>query len=206
MSGQIAEIPLLANPPPNPLGFQSQLAQLIGQRQAAIQAEQATQMGALGVARQRYGLDMVPGFSSYLQGVPGAPPPVGQGGGAPAGVLGGLGATAPPGAPAGSLPAGRAAAPGQPAASEDPYQLGPQTANTMYGIPLPPLQAVAVFSSKDPDAALKQAEDARRQNIYEVASTMPWETAVRTLYGQGYFDRDRGRRSCFPRRRTSAGC
>ena len=145
-------------------------------------------MGALGVARQRYGLDMVPGFSSYLQGVPGAPPPVGQGGGAPAGVLGGLGATAPPGAPAGSLPAGRAAAPGQPAASEDPYQLGPQTANTMYGIPLPPLQAVAVFSSKDPDAALKSAEDARRQNIYEVASTMPWEQAVRTLYRQGYLD------------------
>jgi hypothetical protein len=180
MSAAIAQIPYIDNPPPNPLGFQSQLAQLITQKQQAIQAQQATQAGALNVARARYGLSMVPGFQDALAGVPGAPAPVGGASALAPAMSGGGGATP---AASGTAPVSGGAAPG------GASSLGPQVANTMYGVPLPPLQAMAVFSAQNPDAALKTAEEARRSRLYELANSgLPWDQAITTAHSEGYLD------------------
>lgn len=168
----IAMIPLLANPPPDPIGVQSRLAQLVAAQQAGIQAQQHTIGGALDLAKQRAFFGFLPGGNQALAGIPGAPPPLPGGGGGsalmPGGGAGGGGA--------GGSPSGGLSGPG----------------SMFGGGPVPAGQSALALYSKDPDTAFKTTQALRIQRLNELQNTYPFPEAVQRAVAEGYTDPQMG--------------
>ncbi len=122
--------------------------------------------------------------------------PTGQGGAAPVAPV----ASAPLGPPppaAGDAGGGATAAPtaathstGMPPPGQPIGQpIGPYGAvQTMYGVPLPAGQTMAVLSAADPSAALKSAMEMRRQRLLELMSQPDWSQGVTQAYQEGWMD------------------
>lgn len=121
--------------------------------------------------------------TSYLPAAPtdagGVPGPQG---GAPA--AGGE-APASGGAPTAATHSSGMPPPGQPIGS----RVGPYDAvQTMYGVPLPAGQAMAVLSAADPSAALKGAMETRRQRLQELLNQPNWDQGVTQAFQEGWMD------------------
>jgi len=59
---------------------------------------------------------------------------------------------------------------------------------TMYGVPIPRGQALAVVMSQDPSAALKSAMELRRDRLQELLSQTDWQQGVTQAYQEGWMD------------------
>lgn len=124
--------------------------------------------------------------TGYLYGLAGIPTGAASGGAAPAdgGVLG----SAPGGAAPAPALGGATAAAGN---SQSSYP--GQTGAVQLGVPLPPLVAATVLTAKDPAAALKTAQETRRQAVFSAVSSAPPEAypaVMQGLYQAGWVTPD----------------
>jgi hypothetical protein len=192
MSGNaaLAQIPYLDNPPPDPIGYQSRLAGAVAARQQAIQAQQATQEGALGLALNRYSYGQIPGISSYLANTPGAPPPPAPAMVGPSGA--GAAAPAAPAGPGGSLLTGgsgtdpRTAGVPPDVVERHPWLAQPNGATTVMGPTMPYLEMAGVLKGGNTPQARQQAIANRNSILFGLGTSMPWESAIQTAYQRGY--------------------
>lgn len=152
----------------------------LGKTQAETGLIQQQATGA-GIENQLKGLNLARmGWVFDEAGIP-HPPVGGQGAG---GVPGG-------GLPGGTAPVGGAAA-GTAAPSSGSSYPG-EMAMKHLGQPLPPLLAATVMTAADPSAALKTANETRRQTIFSTVSGSPPEAypqAMEQLFRTGYITPD----------------
>ncbi|HUY04993.1 MAG TPA: hypothetical protein VMV33_17075 [Rhodocyclaceae bacterium] len=186
MSGSIEG--LIANP--QGVDVLSQLGQWQGLHQGRAQTEQTqAQTQGIGLQNELQRLQVArTGYLYGLAGVPGVGGAAGAPGGQPAGgapLAAGPGAGVPgvgAGAAPGAAPAG--AAPGAPTATSYPGETGVR----MFGVPMPPFVASSVLMAKDPQAALKDALESRRQAVFSAINVPPeqFPQAVREVLAAGF--------------------
>lgn len=121
--------------------------------------------------------------TSYL---PAAPT---DAGGAP-GPQGGASAAAGEAPASGGAPTAATHSSGMPPSGQPiGEKVGPYGAvQTMYGVPLPAGQTMAVLSAADPSKALQSAMEARRQRLFELMSQPDWQQGVTQAYQEGWMD------------------
>lgn len=174
MSGNLAEI--LSRPIGidvlTPLKKWQELSQ--GQAQTGL-IQQETEGKNLANQLSRLQLGMRSALAGPIIGGAGAPgqsgtgylPPVASGGG-------GVAPGAPSGADGGS----------QPGQKVSPYG----AVQTIYGVPLPMGQSLAVTMAADPSAALKSAMESRRTRLFELLQQPDWHQGVTQAYQEGWMD------------------